>query len=268
MTPENIVLTGQKDFSYRLVMHKKEIEMKIRRMQWGSSSKNDYNMILDYYSGTSINSIKTSSIPLSQLWKKTETILRDLSKNIKMHLSDVNIFFEFPTKSYGSNKASMSDVMIITDDVKIAVEGKYTEYDYSPYEKIKNWFEKGARSNNRNEVLNHWKKIIEAYSDLDMERFEELPYQFLHRTASACFENPKKAIVLYQIFWDSESQKIDTFLDELKDSVRIINPRENLEYYVEKVEVKSIEFQDKDLAFQKLKEEDIFNFGKIEWIKI
>jgi len=38
-----------------------------------------YNTILDQFSGTSINSFRTSSIPLVQFWKNNEVYLNEIT---------------------------------------------------------------------------------------------------------------------------------------------------------------------------------------------
>ena len=242
--------------------------MKISKLQWGNAQNVDYDIILDFFSGTKTNSIKTSSIPLAQHWKQTERMLEILSKMSDTQLTDAEVYFEYPTRSYRNNRASMSDVMVISRNTRVAVEGKYTEYDFSVYEPIQKWYEKYGRTENRNRVVQHWLNMIEQFSTVDPIRMVEIPYQLLHRTASACFGNPLKAIVLYQIFWDSESKNTTSFIEELKNAIRIIRPNPKLNFYIEKIEVKSIDKIDKEEAFERMKEKDVFEFGEPEWIKV
>ena len=163
-------------------------KMKLNGIFWGNPNKTNYNLILDYYSGTKINSIKTSSVPLAQYWKKTEKALKILSEKLQNRIDNVEIYFEYPTKSAGNNRSSMSDIMIISDEFKIAIEAKYTEYKKMKYQSIKDW-KKETYSDNREQVLNHWKKMIAPFSNLDSSLIDEIPYQFFHRSASACNDN-------------------------------------------------------------------------------
>ncbi|UJS16266.1 MAG: hypothetical protein L3J17_10090 [Candidatus Jettenia sp.] len=117
--------------------------MEIRNLSWGNPTENDFDLILDFYSGTKINSDRTSSVPLAQYWKNTNNAITFIAQKIKLQSNSVSIYFEYPTKSAGRNKSSMSDVMIVSDKCKIAIEGKFTEYQKAEYESIK----KGIISN-------------------------------------------------------------------------------------------------------------------------
>lgn len=130
--------------------------MEIRNLSWGNPTENDFDLILDFYSGTKINSDRTSSVPLAQYWKNTNNVIAFIAQKIKLQSNSVSIYFEYPTKSAGRNKSSMSDVMIVSDKYKIAIEGKFTEYQNAEYESIKKWFNK-SKPENRINVINHWK---------------------------------------------------------------------------------------------------------------
>ena len=66
----------------------------------------------------------------------------------------------------------------------------------------------------------------------------------------------------------SMSQRMDSFIEELKESVKILNPQNSLRFYVQKIEIESIECDDNKGAFEKIKDQDIYGFGKIEWMKM
>ena len=242
--------------------------MKINSIFWGNPKISDYDLILDYYSGTKINSIKTSSVPLAQYWKKPEKALKILSKYLNIPIENTEIYFEYPTKSFGKNRSSMSDIMIISDRIKIAIEAKYTEYKKMKYQTIKDWKKEGD-SDNRDQVLNHWMKIIAPFSNIESSSIDEIPYQFFHRTASACCENKNIACVLYQIFWDIETQeKLTKFLEYLKKSIKLIKPNNKLIYNIQKIRVNQIKDIDKNYVFQKIKTDEIYKFGDIEWVNV
>jgi hypothetical protein len=116
-------------------------------INWGNPKESDYDLILDYFSGTKINSIQTSSIPLAQYWKDYQHGLSILASKVNITDSNISMFFEYPTKSYRSNKSSMTDLMIIADKNKIAIESKYTEYNKTIYESINSWYRKGNSEN-------------------------------------------------------------------------------------------------------------------------
>ena len=242
--------------------------MKVQNCYWGNPKKSDYDLILDYYSATKINSIQTSSVPLAQYWKNTDRALEKVAKALGLQVEVADVYFEYPTKSSKSNKASMSDVMIITENSKIAIEAKYTEYAKIKYETINDWLKKG-NNKNKIDVLEHWKNIVSTFSNLDLNNLQNLPYQFLHRSASACFENPGTAFVMFQLFWDDKtSGNLKIFINDIKKYVDIINPMPKLNYYIHTIEITNCKIIDKNDVFQKIKDDDVYSFGKEEFIKI
>ncbi|HNF23552.1 MAG TPA: hypothetical protein PKV80_03750, partial [Leptospiraceae bacterium] len=172
--------------------------------------------------------------------------------------------FEYPTSSGGNGKASMTDLMIFSNSKKLAIEAKFTEIG-EQYELIRNWIVKGNKEN-RKEVLTKWIDIVKPFSqtELNIERMESIPYQFLHRTASAC-DKFTYAFVIYQIFFDSETEKfLQRFKEKLKQAKEIINPNQKLKFYVWPIEVKQIiEESEKENAFEKMKTENIYEFIKV-----
>ena len=239
--------------------------MKIKAIKWGNGEDTDYSTILEHYSNTNTNSIKTSSIPLAQDWAETDSRLREIERNTGISFTTPNVHFEYPTKSYGRNKSSMSDVMIIDKGLKIAIEGKYTEYDYSEYQKIGAWLEEGKRSENRKKVLNHWLAIVENFAKPEHDLIESIPIQFLHRTASACYENYGIAVVVYQVFWDAKSKNLHAFEEELKKSIRAMNCGSNLRYFFQMVTVEDIADVKIDVVFEEMKGNPVYKLGKREW---
>jgi hypothetical protein len=235
--------------------------MKINSILWGNPKKSDYNLILDYYSGTKINSIKTSSVPLAQYWKKPEKALNILSKYLNIPIENPDIYFEYPTKSFDKNRSSMSDIMIISDRIKIAVEAKYTEYKKMKYQTIKDWKKEGD-FNNREQVINHWMKMITPFCEIESSFIDEIPYQFFHRTASVCNGKPENSVVVYQLFWDNETLKyLASFISDLKTYIKLISPKPNLQYLIHTIETFQEINCNKNEVFQLMKSKRIYRFG-------
>ena len=244
---------------------KKGLEMKPKTIHWENGKNNDYSIILDHYSSTKINSIKTSSIPLAQDWKKTSRRLDEIERNTVIGFSNPSVFFEYPTKSYARNPSSMSDIMVIDKNTKVAIEGKFTEYDHSEYQSVGVWLEEKNRSDNRKKVLDHWLKMMGTFANPDKSRIEEVPMQFLHRTASACFESQGSACVIYQVYWDKDSRKFDQFHTELTNAVDVLQPKSALHIYLNKIEVLDIADVTLDEVFIEMKNREIYTFGSREW---
>ena len=67
--------------------------MEINGIYWGNPNLSSIDNVLDQFSGSKINSIKTSSVPLAQYWRKTENALEELSKHLSIPLNNANLYF-------------------------------------------------------------------------------------------------------------------------------------------------------------------------------
>ena len=193
---------------------------------YGNPEKQDWSHVADVFAAhESLNSERTSSLPLAQFWK--EENLKDRVKNLETICPGITIlpagselYFEYGISvpdGYGRGKASMTDLMIISKQHAIAIEAKYTEVA-KRYETIKSWLKKSSKAddNNRVKVLNGWLKYISeancfAANLKDSERqIQNVPYQLVHRIASACAVANRINVspaVIYQIFYDKETCK-------------------------------------------------------------
>lgn len=242
-------------------------------LRFGKPENYDYQTIINQFAGTRTNSIKTSSVPLVEFWKDTEYRLRELSEGLNLELDDSTLCFEYPTPTKGKGGASMTDLMILNKRIKIAIEAKYTEYltnNYKSAENIREWLK--VNPENRKKVLEHWMSIIKYFSlGLDIDRLQKTEYQFLHRTASACYESDK-AYVVYQLFYDSNNyEELETHIKRLIEYKNTINPSNLLTFFVWMIEteIKPKYENYKDNPFILLIENDsIYNFGSTKIIKI
>jgi len=233
-------------------------------LYYGKPTSYSFAEIVDQFSSKSINSIKTSTIPFLEYWKSTEQRLQLLKKNLNIKSNVLKLCFEYPTPSYKSNKSSMTDLMIIGEKEKIAVEAKYTEVKVK-LEMIDKWKldSKGQYTENRKEVLNHWIKMIKPFllSQLKVEEIGTLPYQFLHRTASACYENNGTAYVIYQLFYDDETKsKMEKYVSKITDAVKLIQPSEKLKFYIGRIKVRLKDRNiEKESILQELKIRSVYD---------
>ena len=188
----------------------------------------------------SVNSAKTSSLPLVQFWKNKG---RGFSKCVNEFLRECGLSaigseessfcFEYSVpvnnESGAKGKASMTDLMILTSQCAIAIEAKWTECE-SVYESIGKWKASGV-AENHGKVLNGWKGYINTYLKGRVRGkitvTDDMPYQLLHRVASACYvamlEGKKKtATVIYHLFYSNEEEcdKAKEFAKALENSVR------------------------------------------------
>jgi hypothetical protein len=166
--------------------------------------------------------ITSSTIPLLCYWRNKGRALKNIAAALELpDLISSCVTFEAETGSLGPrDKSSYSDVMIQSSTSVVAIEGKWTEGRYTT---VKKW----RTSDHRQDVLDHWLGQMQNYIDPE-EQFEtaELVYQMIHRCASACSRSPSVAVLLYQIFTDSNPHEF--YARDLKKFVSILKPRQNL----------------------------------------
>ena len=190
----------------------------------------DYQQAMQTFSlHESLNSAKTSSLPLAQFWRPNG--LEDRINHIRGQKADevrwalrepAKRCFEYPTslpKNCGKGKPSMTDLMLLSDSYKIAIEAKYTEYlesglEYRPH--VGDWRKDNPQ--NRAKVLSGWLNLVGARIECDTSILDDIPYQLIHRIASACSNVvQEKPIVIYHLFYDNDSyQSAYHFAEKLK----------------------------------------------------
>lgn len=236
---------------------------------YGKPSPNSFSEILDQYSIKEINSIKTSTVPFLNYWKNGEEKISCFLSSLGIKSNPHTIAFEYPTRSYKSNKASMTDLMVFCDNWKIAIEAKFTEVKYK-YETISSWNKK--KSINRSCVISHWIELLEPFVDsqLTEELIPDIPYQFFHRIASSCADNNESACTVFQLFYERKAlPKLNSFINTLSSSAKQLKPKSNLKIFIQKIETHLISPNiDKDNVLQYLKENEIYRFGEENFIQL
>lgn len=271
----------------------------------------NYESVLGILSSTSTNSSQTSSLPLADFWRPERfesPEIKALCQVIGIKFEDLDpkkkadYCFEYPTPAYKDDdyeetldhsKPSMTDLMIFLKDknkTRITIEAKYTEYGkngeekkYTPF--LQNWYDKDDPTDEtrkkRMAILKRWTEYIDKSKcgckcNLILENeipkdWQEFPYQFLHRTASACF-NCKHPILVYQLFYDKDNfDEMKTFENHLKEWAEMLIPKENkqkLPFFIVETEVKpespafAEELENPSDLFIYMKNKAQYTFGK------
>jgi hypothetical protein len=249
--------------------HQREFELR-----FGRPNSYDFDTILDQFSGTKINSLRTSSVPLVQFWKDTNERLDDLFKKLNLKCDKPILCFEYPTRPQeGKGKSSMTDLMILCNDFKVAIEAKFTEYKKIELDLIDNWIRRGKNEENRKKVLNYWTKLIKPFSKgYDNVSINQMSYQFYHRVASACYnaDDTDTAIVVYQLFYDNKTVGfLEKYKSKLRDFVKILNFNDRIRFFIWEVEVKQKIKVNKEIdPFIEMKSRDVYEFGKSEIFEV
>jgi hypothetical protein len=172
---------------------------------------------------------KRSTVPLLDYWRVPERRLRDLGARLGVSWSDnteLHFEYEVPVQR-GRGKSSYTDLMILGEDVAVAIEAKFTE---PRYESVATWLGP-AQTTNRADVLEGWIRAIEAVTEaaVDREIVRQLPYQLIHRTASVCCVTRAQRVVVYQVFGDSPGSY---YAEDLGRFVSAMTARDRVSFFV------------------------------------
>jgi hypothetical protein len=160
-----------------------------------------------------LDSPRRSTVPLVAYWRDPIARLTWLRERLGFpSVSRASVSFEHPVRPrLGRGKPSYTDLMILAPATVIAIEGKYTE---PTYETVRAWLRE-PRDQNRCEVLRGWLDMLDKATGaaLATDVVLHLPYQLVHRAASACFSDAVQRAVIYQVFDVTQRER---YLDELR----------------------------------------------------
>ncbi|MEO5719191.1 MAG: hypothetical protein ABIR29_11555 [Chthoniobacterales bacterium] len=120
-------------------------------------------------------------------------------------LKEMDLHFEFTVSPpRGRGKASHTDVMARAHDQALSVEAKWTE---GPSDDVRKWCGGDILSGNKRDVLSGWIQLLQSHSPraLDVDEFMDLPYQMIHRAASACAAGLRPAMCYLKFHPSHES---------------------------------------------------------------
>jgi hypothetical protein len=172
----------------------------ITRLHFGTTQVSGFRALVESFPAETFASPLRSTVPLLDFWRVPELRLEEFSRTIGIkRIDSAKLFFEFPVHvRRGRGKPSFTDLLIVGKNVAIAVEAKFTE---PLYEDVRSWLGP-TPTDNRIAVLEGWLELVRGVTACRMERADvlDLPYQLIHRTASACSLKAPRRIVVYQIF--------------------------------------------------------------------
>ena len=201
--------------------------MKINYEYKNSPIPNYSDLYLNYPS-SQFDSPYRSTIPLLHFWSDWHCFKRfmesvEIDSGVQ---SNVTFSFEYcvGVQKVGveivSGKPSQTDLMLMADEVGIAIEAKYTESQYDP---VKTWKNDTNNKNNKMKVLEGWLNLIGAITGkfASLEDVDHIEYQMIHRLASACYLKVKNRILVYQLF-DMDETKIRKYLSDLAELRQLV----------------------------------------------
>jgi hypothetical protein len=158
--------------------------------------------LLEAYPDSEFERLTRSTVPLLCYWKELEPPFNEVCQHIGCAPPEsCDICFEYWVPAWGGNTPSYTDIMCVSAELGVAIEGKSTE---GQYKTVGEWLGPHPTENKQN-VLRHWLQWIGQKTGLTVEGmdfapFDKVTYQMIHRTASACSLGANRTAVVYQVF--------------------------------------------------------------------
>jgi hypothetical protein len=184
--------------------------------------------VLGRMAGTKVYSERTSSLPLAQfllpspeLDRLLERLILFCNRDDDLDPADVARHLEYPVYARDPRTgrpiegalSSMSDAMLLAPGFRVAVEGKWTEPIKHPYESVRQWLAKGFNPAVLDAWLGYLAKAGAIRAGLGRDAFLDVPYQLVHRAASACRGvvpgSHVRPAVCYVVFRDADAAPED-----------------------------------------------------------
>lgn len=193
--------------------------------EYKNQGLSSFQYLIRQYPPSEFDSPYRSTIPMLCFWRDPESGLDQISRALGLDLPHrVTLSFEYCVDvQKGKGRPSQTDLMLISDQYTVAIEAKYTE---PPYEKVKIWM---GDSDNKRLVLEGWLDLINnkaGNGDVVVEDILDLPYQMIHRMASACILDRPRNILVYHCF-DLNQEKTDYYRENLERLIRLFHMPNN-----------------------------------------
>lgn len=200
------------------------------QLQYRNEPVSDYLALTERYPESEFDSPYRSTIPLLCFWSNVQDQLDDFTGLLGLRpMSQAVACFEFKVDvQKGEGKPSQTDLMITSDNHAIAIEAKYTE---PRYETVNAWM---GNSSNRMQVLEGWLDLICSAVDrneINIQDVVDLPYQLIHRCASACYPKVVYRTLVYQCF-DLDEKKASYYRSQLKSLNELLDKPGKLEFFL------------------------------------
>lgn len=174
--------------------------------------------------------VTRSTLALLAWWKDSARVEALIDRMGWARSPEATARFESPERAgckrcNGRGKASFTDVMLDLGADVVAIEAKRTE---RLYETVKRWLARDTGSN-RQAVLAHWLRCCLGL-DGPVERYHDLVYQIIHRTASVRrAAGERHAHVMHLLFDD---QHVDEYVEASARAAELLAPNGHPHFHV------------------------------------
>jgi hypothetical protein len=162
-----------------------------------------FSDLVDKYGTAEFDSPFRSTVALLSYWRQPDARLPAFASVLEVPLGDAaELHFEYQVPvQRGRGKPSCTDLMILSGATSMAVEAKSTE---PRYQTVESWLSRET-DRNRSDVLDGWLRLLNrvAHAPIARKKVEGLPYQLIHRAASACQPDVADRWLIYHVYSSS-----------------------------------------------------------------
>jgi hypothetical protein len=216
-----------------------------------------FEQLLKCYAVGHSASPRRSTVPLLAYWQRPEQRAEELSGVLGFALSDqIDMDFEHEVPPQrGKGEPSHTDLMVTSGGVSVAIEAKSTE---GRYEEVATWLDPATA--NKTQVLAGWLDLIYGCATTNLEAVDvmDLPYQLIHRAASACHPQVESRWLVYQLLGVS-AQEQATYLRDLEALAALMGAGSRLTICVAEC---SIERSERQIKLERLRDSDERDLGE------
>lgn len=187
----------------------------------------DFPALLAQYPASEFASPRRSTVPLLGYWRSGAVPLAEFSAAIGVpaaRSAELHFEFEVPVQA-GSGKPSCTDLMVLTESAVVAIEAKSTEPRYA---EVATWLGTPAAAN-RSDVLRGWLGLLQRCCGrrITIDDVGHLPYQLVHRAASACYPAGPRRWLVYQLF-EVPALEQTSYLQDLRALADLLGPTRDI----------------------------------------
>ncbi len=198
---------------------------------YSGSPVSHFEALINKFNPSEFSSPLRSTVLLLLYWKNFHQRIERIFRNFNLNFpKSIDVCFEYKVPvQRGRGNSSYTDLMLTSREHVLAIEGKYTE---PPYDSVKKWLG-NQPSTNKVQVLEGWLDLLEKGTGkrLHIKDVNEITYQVIHRSASACYPKAKQRFVIYQCFDLDESMKI-YYKNQLSRLSILLESSNKLKFYL------------------------------------
>lgn len=198
-------------------------------LAWESTEVDTFDALVRTAPEDAMASPTRSVVPLLDYFREPGQAVARIERLIQFNVAGIpRLTFESALQvRQGRGKSSYTDLMIQGVDGALAIEAKFTEPRYAT---VAEWLGPQPTSNRR-AVLAGWLSLLNQFarSEVSVNMVHDLPYQLIHRMASALAPDVRHRALVYLVFG---ADPHSFYREDLDSIMRLIDSEDAIRAFV------------------------------------